>query len=65
MNFIIDCPDDPEEPCISTGQGVLEKYGFIPGNYYMDLIGLLAIFAVGHFAGFLAIRYRSRSEPVY
>ncbi|XP_011311325.1 protein scarlet [Fopius arisanus] len=61
----INCPPDPEEPCISSGTGVLEKYGYVPGNYSMDLVGLVAIFALGHLAGFLAIRYRSTKEPVY
>ncbi|XP_063978757.1 protein scarlet-like [Diachasmimorpha longicaudata] len=61
----INCPPDPEEPCISSGDGVLEKYGFVAGNYSMDLVGLVAIFTLGHFAGFLAIRYRSTKEPVY
>ncbi|KAK0095562.1 hypothetical protein PV326_007992 [Microctonus aethiopoides] len=61
----INCPDDPDEPCVSSGQEVLEKYGFVPGNYYTDLAGLIAIFTVGHLAGFLVIRYRSQKEPVY
>ncbi|XP_015587459.1 protein scarlet isoform X2 [Cephus cinctus] len=61
----IDCPPDLEEPCVSTGLGVLEKYGYEPDNYEVDILGLLAIFALGHFAGFLAIRSRSRKEPVY
>lgn len=61
----VECSDDPNEPCISSGQGVLDKYGFSSDNYLMDLIGLIAIFTVGHLAGYLAILYRSRKEPVY
>ncbi|KAF7991387.1 hypothetical protein HCN44_002949 [Aphidius gifuensis] len=61
----IKCSDDPDEPCISSGQGVLDKYGFSSDNYLMDLIGLIAIFTVGHIAGYLAILYRTRKEPVY
>lgn len=61
----IDCSPDPEEPCISSGLGVLEKYGYAPDNYTLDLIGLLTIFSISHFAGFLVIRFRSRKEPVY
>ncbi|XP_033339688.1 brown isoform X2 [Megalopta genalis] len=61
----IDCSADPEEPCISSGLEVLEKYGYLPNHYVTDLVGLLVIFAVSHFAGFLIIRHRSRKEAVY
>ncbi|XP_076759309.1 brown isoform X2 [Xylocopa sonorina] len=61
----INCSPDPEEPCISTGLGVLEKYGYLPNHYTMDIIGLLVIFLVSHLAAFLVIRHRSRKEPVY
>ncbi|XP_031842656.1 brown isoform X2 [Nomia melanderi] len=61
----INCSSDPEEPCISTGLGVLEKYGYLAHHYTTDLIGLLAIFMFSHFAGFLIIRHRSRKEAVY
>ncbi|XP_053975443.1 protein scarlet-like isoform X1 [Hylaeus volcanicus] len=61
----INCAPDPEEPCISSGLGVLEKYGYLPNHYAVDIIGLLAIFSVSHLAGFLLIRLRSRKEPVY
>nr|XP_034179563.1 protein scarlet-like isoform X2 [Osmia lignaria] len=61
----ISCSPDPEEPCISSGLGVLEKYGYLPYHYTMDLIGLLAIYSFSHLAGFLVIKYRSRQEPVY
>ncbi|XP_031773865.1 protein scarlet isoform X7 [Apis florea] len=61
----INCSSDPEEPCISSGLGVLEKYGYLPTHYTMDIIGLLVIFSFSHLAGFLVIRHRSRKEPVY
>ncbi|XP_076678314.1 brown isoform X2 [Andrena cerasifolii] len=61
----INCPTDPEEPCISSGLGVLDKYGYLPNHYTTDIIGLLAIFSISHLAGFLVIRQRSRKEPVY
>ncbi|XP_017753804.1 PREDICTED: protein scarlet-like [Eufriesea mexicana] len=61
----IKCSPDPEEPCISTGLGVLEKYGYLSNHYATDIIGLLLIFAASHLAGFLVIRYRSRKESVY
>ncbi|XP_068977399.1 protein scarlet-like isoform X4 [Bombus flavifrons] len=61
----IDCSPDPEEPCVSSGREVLEKYGYSPNHYTMDIIGLLVIFGICHFAGFLVIRHRSRKEPVY
>ncbi|XP_043466847.1 protein scarlet-like isoform X2 [Leptopilina heterotoma] len=61
----IACPPDPNEPCISTGSGVLDKYGYIIGHYHLDCIGLLTIFVVCHLGGFLAILRRSREEPIY
>ncbi|KOC62134.1 Protein scarlet, partial [Habropoda laboriosa] len=61
----INCSPDPEEPCISSGMGVLDKYGYLPEHYTMDIIGLMVIFAVSHLAGYLVIRHRSRKEPVY
>ena len=61
----INCSPDPEEPCVSSGREVLEKYGYLPNHYTMDIIGLLVIFGICHFAGFLVIRHRSRKEPVY
>ncbi|XP_031370917.1 protein scarlet isoform X7 [Apis dorsata] len=61
----INCSSDPEEPCISSGLEVLEKYGYLPIHYTMDIIGLLIIFSFSHLAGFLVIRHRSRKEPVY
>ncbi|XP_043486413.1 protein scarlet-like [Polistes fuscatus] len=61
----IDCLPDPEAPCISNGLEVLDKYGYILGHYYVDLLGLLIIFLVCHSISFLVLRYRSQKEPVY
>ncbi|XP_043678279.1 protein scarlet-like isoform X2 [Vespula pensylvanica] len=61
----IECLPDPEIPCISTGLEVLDKYGYINDHYYIDLLGLLLIFLLSHFANFLVFRYRSQKEPVY
>ncbi|XP_057331763.1 protein scarlet-like [Microplitis mediator] len=61
----INCSTNIEAPCLASGEQVLENFGFTPGNYFIDLMGLVAIFTFSHFAGFLAIFYRSRKEPVY
>ncbi|KOX73112.1 Protein brown [Melipona quadrifasciata] len=61
----INCSPDPEEPCISSGLGVLEKYGYLPNHYVTDIVGLLVIFVVSHLAGFLVIKHRSLKEPIY
>ncbi|XP_074109640.1 brown isoform X3 [Cotesia typhae] len=61
----INCSTNIDTPCIATGEQVMENFGFAPDNYYIDLMGLLAIFTFSHFAGFMAIFYRSFNEPVY
>ena len=63
--FFKACYPDPNEPCISTGLDVLDKYGYVTGHYQMDCIGLIAIFSICHLGGFLAIIRRSQEEPVY
>ncbi|XP_047115879.1 protein scarlet-like [Schistocerca piceifrons] len=61
----IPCYEDPKLPCISTGYGVLEKYGYGPNNFDLDLLGLFLIYTLSHVIGFIAICIRSRKEPVY
>ncbi|XP_011505782.1 PREDICTED: protein scarlet-like [Ceratosolen solmsi marchali] len=61
----IDCPADPEEPCVSTGIMVLEKYGYKSDHYFIDCLGLIVIFSISHIIGFLAIRIRSNKQPIY
>nr|CAD7449860.1 unnamed protein product [Timema bartmani] len=61
----IRCPDEPEIPCISSGIGVLNKYGYSTSNFPIDLTGLFVIYCVCHIIGFLAIWKRSKSQPVY
>ncbi|XP_014213947.1 protein brown-like [Copidosoma floridanum] len=61
----IDCSHDSEEPCISSGNMVLEKYGYSNDHYVIDCFGLLAIIIISHFVGFVAVKYRSESQPVY
>lgn len=64
LNFT-DCPMDLDEPCISTGKMVLEKYGYNADHYFVDCLGLISIFTISHIAGFLAIKNRSQKQPVY
>ncbi|XP_068085595.1 protein scarlet-like [Anabrus simplex] len=61
----IKCPDDPMKPCISSGREVLENYGYQANNYSLDMFGLLSIYCVSHIAGFIAIVYRSKKQPIY
>ncbi|XP_076174262.1 brown isoform X2 [Ptiloglossa arizonensis] len=61
----INCSSNTEEPCISNGLDVLEKYGYLPNHYSMDIVGLLAIYFVSHLGGFLMIWHRSHKEPIY
>lgn len=61
----IECPTNPELPCISSGKGVLEQYGYEPNNFNLDLLGLCAIYSVSHIVGFLAIWIRSTKQAIY
>jgi hypothetical protein len=63
--FLIDCSADSNEPCISTGNMVLEKYGYNTDHYFIDCLGLMLIFFISHIIGFLAIKARSLKHPVY
>ncbi|XP_052129379.1 protein scarlet-like [Frankliniella occidentalis] len=61
----IACDEDPGIPCISTGQGVLEKYGYKPNDLGLDLAGLAGIYVFCHLLGFAALWRRSKRQAVY
>ena len=59
------CDADPGIPCIGTGRGVLEKYGYNSGDLGLDITGLAGIYVVCHVFGFLALWRRSKQQAVY
>ncbi|XP_069704890.1 protein scarlet-like [Periplaneta americana] len=61
----IQCYERSDFPCISTGSGVLDLYGFHSSNFTLDVTGLIAFYCISHLFGFLAICRRSKCEPVY
>uniref|UniRef100_A0A1B6K9B6 ABC transporter domain-containing protein n=1 Tax=Graphocephala atropunctata TaxID=36148 RepID=A0A1B6K9B6_9HEMI len=61
----IPCSDNTELPCIMTGVGVLQKYGYSPNNLWLDFTGMTITFAVLHAIGFFAFRCRSQRQSVY
>lgn len=65
MYFVLACSENPNVPCISSGVGVLENYGYSSSNYNMDLIGLGAIYCVAHIIGFVAFKKRSKKQAAY
>ncbi|XP_075230774.1 protein scarlet-like [Lycorma delicatula] len=61
----ISCSENKNIPCIRTGQGVLEKYGFSPNNLNLDFFAMFVGFFILHFLGFLTLKRRSRQQSVY
>ncbi|KAL1141029.1 hypothetical protein AAG570_000955 [Ranatra chinensis] len=61
----IPCSSNPNIPCISSGEGVLVKYGYNPNNLFFDMSGLLIIFFLLHFIGYLFIKRRTQKQSVY
>lgn len=59
------CDEDPGIPCISTGQGVLEKYGYRANDLGLDIAGLAGIYVFCHLFGFIALWRRSKRQAVY
>jgi len=57
--------DIPGAPCLHNGEEVLENYGFNTANYFIDLLGLSAIYCVTHLVGFLALLKRSKKQAIY
>uniref|UniRef100_A0A1B6FJA2 ABC transporter domain-containing protein n=1 Tax=Cuerna arida TaxID=1464854 RepID=A0A1B6FJA2_9HEMI len=63
--YSIPCSEDTNLPCIATGYGVLQKYGYGPNNLWLDFSGLFLNFAVLHIIGFCAFKRRSQQQAVY
>nr|WOD55117.1 ABCG transpoter Brown [Hymenopus coronatus] len=61
----IECPDDPNMPCLKNGDQVLLEYGFDCKNLPRDLMAL-AVFYIGlHLIGFLSVWRRSKRQAIY
>ncbi|XP_034253077.1 protein scarlet-like [Thrips palmi] len=61
----IACDEDPGIPCISSGQGALEKYGYHADDLGLDIAGLAGIYVFCHLFGFIALWRRSKRQAVY
>lgn len=61
----IPCSDRLEVPCIQSGNGVLENYGYRLHSFGYDLIGLVFIYITCHTIGFLAFWKRSQKQAAY
>lgn len=61
----IACDEDPGIPCIGTGHGVLEKYGYRANDLGLDIAGLAGIYVFCHVFGFIALWRRSKRQAVY
>lgn len=61
----IACDEDPGIPCITNGEGVLEKYGYRGTDLGLDIAGLAGIYVFCHVFGFIALWRRSKRQAVY
>lgn len=48
--------------CLSTGEQVLDLYGYSVDNWMMDLLGLTSIYIVFHFLAYNSVLIRSRKS---
>lgn len=63
--IVLACSENPEVPCVTSGEGVLFKYGFSSQHLYFDFLGLLLLFTSLHLIGFLFLKRRSKQQSVY
>ncbi|XP_039289944.1 protein scarlet isoform X1 [Nilaparvata lugens] len=61
----IACSNNPDIPCIRTGEGVLEKYGFNSMNLSLDFFAMFIAFCLLHVFGFLNLKRRSKQQSIY
>lgn len=62
--LIVACDERIEVPCIKSGSGVLQNYGYTHSVTY-DLAGLAFIYIACHIIGFLAFWKRSKKQAAY
>lgn len=61
----IDCPEDFNSTCITTGAGVLRKYGYDKDSLGVDFLGLTLMYFILHYIGYTFLKKRSRNRAVY
>ncbi|CAB0019398.1 unnamed protein product [Nesidiocoris tenuis] len=61
----IPCSDKKGAPCIRTGEGVLENYGYNKDHFNLDMVGLGLLYVVCHSLGYLAFWRRSKAQAAY
>ncbi|XP_024083780.1 protein scarlet-like isoform X1 [Cimex lectularius] len=63
--FNIPCSSTPDRPCINSGNGVLEHFGYSKSNFTMDMLGLLSIYCCCHVVGFIFIWKKCKRNTSY
>ncbi|XP_044741750.1 protein scarlet-like [Chrysoperla carnea] len=61
----IKCDNDPGLPCINSGLQVLDRYGFDPNDFYLDLFGLSMYFIILHLIAYCNFWRRSQKQSIY
>ncbi|XP_066997954.2 protein scarlet [Anabrus simplex] len=53
---------DPELPCITGGEEVLDKYSFSSSHFERDLVAMISLYCIFHLLAFFCLWYRTRSK---
>ncbi|GAB1869177.1 Protein scarlet [Camponotus japonicus] len=60
----IDCPINRDLPCLSNGTEVLAEYGYIEGNFWWDMAGLLLLIILMNVVGYFGTKRRRESRSI-
>ncbi|KAG8252191.1 hypothetical protein J6590_063544 [Homalodisca vitripennis] len=61
----IPCSENKNVPCISSGNDVLNNYGYSSNNFNLDLLGLGMLYCIAHIIGFVSFKQRSKKQAAY
>lgn len=61
VNKIV-CDSEPGVPCITTGDGVIDKYAFSRSHLPWDFISMAVLYLCFHFIGFVSLYCRARKK---
>lgn len=63
-DIFLDCPINRDLPCLSNGTEVLAEYGYIEGNFWWDMAGLLLLIILMNVVGYFGTKRRRESRSI-